>query len=170
MLPDIGVIDLMIGFPDADARHKYESLRGLAKDAGSQAMAFPAEYMFKDVPNRLDEGEDPVHVTLEAMDRCGVAVGFVGLGNEATISAIERFPERFKPTLEVDPNNIGSTVRNIRRAPRGVRYQSCHHLSRRMQPSGACERQTVLPHLPNVRRSRYPPCRKCRHRRPPGAI
>jgi uncharacterized protein len=53
---------------------------------------------------------------LEAMDRCGIAVGFVGLGNEATISAIERFPERFKPTLEVDPNNIGSTVRSIRRA------------------------------------------------------
>ncbi len=119
MLPDIGVIDLMIGFPDADARHKYESLRGLAKDAGSQAMAFPAEYMFKDVPNRLDEGEDPVHVTLEAMDRWGIAVGLVGLGNEATISAIERFPERFKPTLEVDPNNIGSTVRSIRRAHEG---------------------------------------------------
>ena len=116
MLPDVGVIDLMIGFPDADVRHKYESLRGLAKDAGSQAMAFPAEYMFKDVPNRLDEGEDPINITLEAMDRYGIAIGLVGLGNEVTVTALERHPDRFKAALEVDPNNIGVAVQSIRRA------------------------------------------------------
>jgi len=116
MLPDIGVIDLMIGFPDADARHKYESLRGLAKDAGSQAMAFPAEYMFKDVPNRLDEGEDPINITLEAMDQYGIAIGLVGLGNEVTVTALERHPDRFKAALEIDPNNIGVAVHSIRRA------------------------------------------------------
>jgi len=116
MLPDIGVIDLMIGFPDADARHKYESLRGLAKDAGSQAMAFPAEYMFKDVPNRLDEGEDPIDITLKAMDQYGIAIGLVGLGNEATVTALERHPNRFKAALEVDPNNIGAAVQSIWRA------------------------------------------------------
>ena len=90
IFPDIGVVDLMIGFPDANARKKYESLRGLAKDAGSQAMDFPAEYMFKDVPNRLDEGEDPINITLEAMDQYGIAIGLVGLGNEATVTALER--------------------------------------------------------------------------------
>jgi predicted TIM-barrel fold metal-dependent hydrolase len=79
-------------------------------------MDFPAEYMFKDVPNRLDQGDDPVSITLAAMDKHGIAVGLVGLGNEATISAIERYPDRFKPTLEVDPNNIGVAVKRIRRA------------------------------------------------------
>jgi predicted TIM-barrel fold metal-dependent hydrolase len=117
MMPsDIGVVDLMIGFPNANARKKYESLRELAKDAGSQAMDFPAEYMFKDVPNRLELGDDPINITLGAMDKHGIAVGLVGLGNEVTISAIERHPDRFKPTLEVDPNNIGVAVRSIRRA------------------------------------------------------
>jgi predicted TIM-barrel fold metal-dependent hydrolase len=79
-------------------------------------MDFPAEYMFKDVPNRLELGDDPINITLGAMDKHGIAVGLVGLGNEVTISAIERHPDRFKPTLEVDPNNIGVAVRSIRRA------------------------------------------------------
>ena len=114
--PDIGVVDLMIGFPNANARKKYESLRGLAKDAGSQAMDFPAEYMFKDVPNRLGEREDPIKITLEAMDQYGIAIGLVGLGNEVTVTALERHPDRFKATLEVDPNKIGVAVQSIRRA------------------------------------------------------
>jgi len=79
-------------------------------------MAFPAEYMFKDVPNRLDEGEDPINITLEAMDQYGIAIGLVGLGNEATVTALERHPDRFKAALEVDPNNIGVAVQSIRRA------------------------------------------------------
>ena len=112
----IGVVDLMIGFPSAHARKKYEALRHLAKDAASQAMEFPSEYMFKDVPNHLDDGDDPVDVTLEAMDRHGIAVGLVGLGNEVTVRAIQQHPDRFEASLEVDPNDIGTAVRSIRRA------------------------------------------------------
>jgi uncharacterized protein len=117
MMPsDVGVVDLMIGFPNAEARKKYASLRELAKDEESQEMDFPAEYMFKDVPNRLGLADDPVNITLEVMDKHGIAVGLVGLGNEATVAAIERHPDRFKASLEVDPNNIGTAVRSIRRA------------------------------------------------------
>ena len=117
MMPNgVGIVDLMIGFPSADPRKKYEALRRQAKDAESQAMEFPAEYMFKDVPNELDEGADPVMVTLQEMDRHGIAVGLVGLGNEASIRALERYPDRFAASLEVDPNDIGGAVRNIRRA------------------------------------------------------
>ena len=72
---DIGAIDLMIGFPSRDAERHYENLRAMSKDAGSHAMAFPAEYMFKDVPNNLEEGRDPVAETIDAMDRNGVASG-----------------------------------------------------------------------------------------------
>jgi uncharacterized protein len=114
----VGVVDLMIGFPSADPRKKYESLRRLAKDTESQAMKFPAEYMFKDVPNELDQDADPVLVTLAEMDRHGVAVGLVGLGNESSVRALERHPDRFAASLEVDPNDIGGAVRSIRHAHR----------------------------------------------------
>ncbi len=117
MMPsDIGVVDLMIGFPSSDARRKYESLRVLAKDAESQGMEFPAEYIFKDVPDHLDPEQDPVAVTLEAMDRHGIAIGLAGLGNPATVDALRRHPDRFVSGLEVDPNDIGGTVRAIRDA------------------------------------------------------
>ncbi len=113
---DIGTVDLMIGFPSRDAELHYDNLRALTKDAESQSMAFPAEYMFKEVPNELDDGADPVAVTIEAMDRNGVAVGMIGLGNESTRAALERHPTRFAPSLEVDPNDIGDAVRRIREA------------------------------------------------------
>ncbi len=117
MMPtEIGIIDLMIGFPKADARANYESLRALAKDEESQRMEFPAEYMFKDVPNHLEGEEDPLEVTLAAMDKNGVDIGLVGLGNAATAGALQRHPERFVASLEVDPNDIGGAVRRIRRA------------------------------------------------------
>jgi predicted TIM-barrel fold metal-dependent hydrolase len=117
MMPrGVGVVDLMIGFPSTHARDKYESLRRMAKDSGSQNMDFPAAYMFKDVPDHLDEGDDPVETTLRAMDAHGVALGLIGLGNEVTHRALERHPNRFAVSLEVDPNDIGAAVRRIRRA------------------------------------------------------
>ncbi|HXY28986.1 MAG TPA: amidohydrolase family protein [Acidimicrobiales bacterium] len=117
MMPtDIGVVDLMIGFPSQEPRRHYEYLRAMAKDAESQEMEFPAEYMFKDVPDRLDDEVNPVDVTLAAMDRHGIALGMVGLGNEATLEALMRFPDRFVASFEVDPNEISRTVRRIRHA------------------------------------------------------
>ncbi len=112
----IGAVDLMIGFPAAHARDHYEFLRKLAKDSESQDMEFPAEYMFKDVPNHLPEGADPVEVTLGEMDRHGVAIGLVGLGGEITVRALRDHPDRFRASLEVDPNDITRSVRRIRAA------------------------------------------------------
>jgi uncharacterized protein len=123
MMPtDIGIVDLMIGFPRADARDNYASLRALAKDEDSQRMEFPAEYMFKDVPNHLEQEQDPVEVTLAAMDRHGVAIGLVGVQNASTPAAMSRHPGRFVASLEIDPNDIGGTVRSIRtaRAEHGI--------------------------------------------------
>jgi predicted TIM-barrel fold metal-dependent hydrolase len=114
MPTDIGIVDLMIGFPSADARGHYEGLRQMAKDAGSQQMDFPVEYMFKDVPNHLDEGGDPVAVTLGAMDRHGIEIGLVGLSPQAR-EAAGRHPARFALSLEVDPNDVSGAVRRIRR-------------------------------------------------------
>ena len=117
MMPtDIGVIDLMIGFPSADARRHYDFLKTQLRDEESGRMKFPAEYMFKHVPNYVEDGEDPVEVTLAAMDAHGVAVGLVGIGADVTKRALADHPERFVASLEVDPNAITKTVGRIRRA------------------------------------------------------
>ena len=113
----IGVVDLMIGFPSADARSRYDGIRALTMDAESARMAFPAEYMFRQVPNYLPEGADPVAVTLGEMDACGVAVGMLGTPyREVAARALREHPDRFVASLAVDPNDITGAVRQIRRA------------------------------------------------------
>jgi uncharacterized protein len=116
-LRDIGAVDLMIGFPSADAKANYANLRALTKDAASDDMEFPAEYMFRNVPNHLPEGADPVEVTLGEMDRCGVAIGMVGNPHDPSATrALREHPDRFVASLAVDPNDITGEVRRIRRA------------------------------------------------------
>jgi predicted TIM-barrel fold metal-dependent hydrolase len=114
MPTDIGVIDLMIGFPHVDAKQVYEYMQPALKDEDSAKAEFPAEYMFKEVPNHLEQEQDPVAVTLAEMDKHGVATGLVGFGNENTKRAIADHPDRFVPSLEVDPNDITGVVRKIR--------------------------------------------------------
>jgi uncharacterized protein len=115
MMPtDIGAIDLMISFPTPDAIRHYEFLKPQLRDKGSAEMEFPAGYMFKDLPERAGSADDPVALTLEAMDRCGVAKGMIGIGGEESKRALAAHPDRFFPSLEVDPNDITGAVRKIR--------------------------------------------------------
>ncbi len=107
----------MIGFPSADARSHYTNLRAMAKDAESQDMEFPAEYMFKQVPNYLPEGADSIEVTLQEMDACGVAKGMIGNPSGALHQrALKEHPDRFFASMEIDPNDITGAVRKIRQA------------------------------------------------------
>jgi predicted TIM-barrel fold metal-dependent hydrolase len=113
----IGAVDLMIGFPSADARSHYENLRAMTKDSASAEMEFPAEYMFKQVPNHLPEGADPIEVALGEMDRCGVAIGMIGSPyGELAQRAVKEHPDRFVTSLSIDPNDITGAVRQIRQA------------------------------------------------------
>jgi predicted TIM-barrel fold metal-dependent hydrolase len=117
MMPtDVGVVDLMLGFPSADARRHYEFMRKALHDEESGRMEFPAEYMFKQVPNYVEEGQDPIEVTLGEMDKYGIAVGLVGIGADVTKRALRDHPDRFAASLEVDPNEITKAVRRIREA------------------------------------------------------
>ena len=113
---DLGIVDLMIGFPTANRQENYNFLKPQLRDAGSAGMQFPAEYMFTKVPNKLDADEDPVATTLGQMDRYGIAVGLVGIGSPITARALAEHPERFRASLEIDPNEITETVRTIRDA------------------------------------------------------
>ncbi len=72
--------------------------------------------MLQEWPNTLGEGADAVDVTLGEMDRPGIAMGLVGLGGDASKRALKQHPDRFKASLEIDPNQITEAVRRIRRA------------------------------------------------------
>jgi len=48
------------------------------------------------------------------MDRFNIEIGLVGLGGEDTRRALREHPERFKPSVEIDPNDISGAVRRIR--------------------------------------------------------
>jgi predicted TIM-barrel fold metal-dependent hydrolase len=115
---DVGVIDLMIGFPVADRRHHYEFLRSQLHDRESlEEFEFPAQYMFKNVP-KVEETADPVAYLLELMDHFGIAKGMVGsarVGDDGH-RAMKQYPDRFFGSAQVDPNRGMDAVRDLVRA------------------------------------------------------
>ncbi len=113
---DIGVVDLMIGFPLRDRKATYDYLqRGIKDTETKESFTFLAEYMFKDVPDGAKDDIDPIEEAFAAMDACGVARGLFGLSPEA-IEARRRYPERVDLSLEVNPNDVMGTVESIRAA------------------------------------------------------
>lgn len=114
----IGVIDLMVGMPPAPGDMSWlESLRPLLRDRESlESFAFPAQYMFKDLP-AARFADDPVHAVLSEMDRFGVERGMIGVSfdNEVALGALRAHPDRFIGSFAVDPNRgmdgVGDLVR-----------------------------------------------------------
>jgi hypothetical protein len=120
-----GIIDLMISFPSARPEAKYHFMAPLLKDEDSRSRSMPAGFLFTDVPEGgpgvagAEEGADkfdPVEALLAEMDRYGIAVGLIGIGPKSALRALAEHPDRFVPSLEVDPNDIGGAVRAIRTA------------------------------------------------------
>jgi len=120
MPSDVGIVDTMIGFPHGDMRAVYAFITRQTKDAQSkEEFAFPAEYMFKDVPEKdLAGSVDPVAVTVGEMDRWGVERGLIGVDepNGAGEEALKRYPDRFIPSISVDPNEGMEGIRQLVRA------------------------------------------------------
>jgi hypothetical protein len=111
----VGAIDLMIGFPFKDKKAVYEYLKPGIKDSGSDDLEMPAAYMFKDVPAEAEADADPIEVGFAQMDKWGVSAGLFGL-SPTSLEAQKRHPGRVFLSLEVDPNEITTTVRRIREA------------------------------------------------------
>ncbi len=128
---DIGIVDTMIAFPHGDLKALYSYITKQTKDRESQEdFTFPAEYMFKDSPDAELEGNpDPIGVTLREMDLWGIEKGMIGISPryETSLDAIKRFPDRFIPSVEIDPNrgmkNVEYMVRLYEQY--GVRAFSC---------------------------------------------
>jgi predicted TIM-barrel fold metal-dependent hydrolase len=116
-ISDIGAIDTMIGFPHADMKSTYKFITDQVKDTQSkEEFEFPAEYMFKDVPEKkLRDSADPISVTLGEMDKWGIARGMIGVGDEGGTGekALQQHPDRFIPSMSGNPNTGMDGIRAI---------------------------------------------------------
>ncbi len=112
----IGIIDTMIGFPHSDMKATYDFITRQTKDRESKEnFEFPAEYMFKNVPEKRLASDDPVAITLEQMDTWGVERGMVSIGgdNGSGAEAVKRYPDRFIPSTGFDPNEGMDAIRKL---------------------------------------------------------
>jgi predicted TIM-barrel fold metal-dependent hydrolase len=115
---DVGVIDLMLGIPDPGHKERwYDFLKPALRDEESKGFAFPAQYMFKEVPEDPSEG-DMIAYTLDQLDAHGIDKALIGFGEEKGIQydAIQKHPDRFLASLAVDPNEGMKAIRRIQRA------------------------------------------------------
>ena len=119
MPPEFPIVDLQVGFPFTTIEEKkatYDFFRPLLKDTQSaRDFEFPAEYMFKGVPDLVDPGTDVIEWTVEQMDRYGIAVGLTGL-SPRSLEARERHPGRFVLQLSVNPHEGVEVLRKMKRA------------------------------------------------------
>jgi predicted TIM-barrel fold metal-dependent hydrolase len=112
MPANIGIIDTLIGFPETF--HMHDFIRAQAKDKETkEGFDFPVEYIFKDVPKDVYGGEDPIGITLAGMDKFGIEKGMIGCENELDQYALKHYPDRFIPSMGVDPNKGMEDVRRI---------------------------------------------------------
>jgi predicted TIM-barrel fold metal-dependent hydrolase len=120
-LSGIGIIDTMLGFPAADMAAQYAFITRQTKDDESKGeFQFPAEYMFKDSPDKRISTEDPVGYTLHEMDRWGIERAMIGIDlrdDEAPANrALQLAPDRFIASVNPDPNEGMTCIRDIVRA------------------------------------------------------
>ena len=111
------VIDLMFGLPDVKGLHAaYETFKPLYRDRESRDFAFPAQYMFKDIPNIEDLGDDPVGWAVKQMDRFNIERALIGISSLSNLHEIarDRFADRFIFDVPVDPNYGMDEVRRLR--------------------------------------------------------
>jgi predicted TIM-barrel fold metal-dependent hydrolase len=114
---NIGIIDCMLGIPDAEDRAEwFAPFRPLIKDKQTLGQfAMPAQYMFKDIP-QSGRQDDYLAWTVAQMDKHNVDKALVGWNeNDTSYRAKELYPDRFFFDLPVNPNNGTEEVRRIKR-------------------------------------------------------
>jgi len=118
MPSDVAIIDTMIDFPHPDYKETYRHITRQTRDEESkEKFEFPAEYMFKDVPDKkLRDVDDPVAVTVAEMDRWGIDKGLIGIGHKGGTweKALADHPDRFIASAQADPNHGMKNIRLLR--------------------------------------------------------
>lgn len=116
MPTDLGIVDPGIGFPYQSLEAKkaaYDFFRPLLKDRQSrEEFEFPAQYMFRDVPDVIDTSIDPVEWVREKMDAFNIAIA-VTHASPNGIRAKKQYPDRFFLSLGVDPNRGMDALREM---------------------------------------------------------
>jgi predicted TIM-barrel fold metal-dependent hydrolase len=147
----IGIIDCMIGFKNVDVHGAYDFFRPLLKDKQSnEEFQFPVEYMFKQVPDGLDPHADAVDETLREMDRFGIEMGLIGVGDETGKRAVKQHPDRFIPSASADGNKGMQGVYEIK-----ALYEEFGIRAVSMFPAGC------VPQIPINDAKWYPTYAKC---------
>jgi len=131
----IPVIDLMLELPTDDRGTWYDFMKPLLMDQESrQVFKMPAEYMFKQIPTSRPS-DDYVGIALDEMNKHGIERAMIGVGlaDSDARRALEKHPDRFFGSYEVNPNLGMEGVRDLRRAVKelGVKAASAF-------PSGLC--------------------------------
>ena len=113
-----GVLDTMIGMPasaeERKTKHYAQINAGILDKEAREQFAFPAQYMFKDVPDYGDVIDDPVALLLAEMDRFNIGRGMINVGtNPVAQQALRDHPDRFVGSCNVDPNRGMEAVREL---------------------------------------------------------
>jgi predicted TIM-barrel fold metal-dependent hydrolase len=112
MPTNVGIIDTMLDLPFDDVASTYEFLAPNLRDREStEDFEFPVEYMFRDVPKAATD--DPVSHTLALMDHYGIQQALIGAGTDHQLRALRDHPDRFLPSIGVDPNDGMRAVEQI---------------------------------------------------------
>ena len=87
-----GVVDTMMGMPastgERSAKHYAQINAGILDKEARERFTFPAQYMFKDVPDYGDV-DDPVALLLAEMDRFNITHGMINVAtNEVARQAV----------------------------------------------------------------------------------
>jgi hypothetical protein len=116
MPKDVGIVDLGIGFPYRSVEEKrsaYDFFRPLLKDRQSiSEFEFPAQYMFKNVPDVVDPGVDPVAWVVAKMDEFNIELAMTHLSDNG-IRGRKEYPGRFFLSMGVDPNSGTQALRDM---------------------------------------------------------
>jgi predicted TIM-barrel fold metal-dependent hydrolase len=119
MPTDVGVIDLMLGIPEGSKKNWYGFLRaGLMDKESKEDFDFPVQYMFKEVPKDDPEEADHIGAVIDEMDHFGIDKAMVGVSfhRNMSVEAVEKHPDRFFGSYEVNPNRGMEGIRELVRA------------------------------------------------------
>ena len=148
-----GVVDLLIGVPapTGEQAEKYQKYLAQMRDRESREdFTFPAQYMFKDVPEFADL-DDPVAVLIAEMDAYGVSIGMLNVAtNLEARRAAHEHPDRFIASWDVDPNRGMDSIREVERAVDQLGVKSVQ-----VFPAG------LTPQVPINDKKMYPLYAKC---------
>ncbi len=121
----IKAVDLLLEIPTGGAGMGMEQASRMFMDSGSHEFSHhPAQYLFKDAPERMADAADPERV-VALMDEYGIETAQIGVSidrPEGALELFEKFPGRFFGSVGIDPNRGMAGVRRLEELVRSSPY------------------------------------------------